>query len=77
MRAIVFVVVIFAILALRPEPESVLEEKLRQYKAGEMIMISKLVDYKYEMGLFFLLLAAMGFIIFSIILPVYNLTAAI
>ncbi len=77
MRAVVFVVVIFAILALRPESESVLDEKLRRYKTGEMIMISKLVDYRYEMGLFFLLLAAMGFIIFSIILPVYNLTAAI
>jgi hypothetical protein len=42
-----------------------------------MIMISKLVDYKYEMGLFLLLLAAMGFIIISVILPVYNLTAAL
>lgn len=77
MRAVVFVVVIFAILALRPEPESVLEEKLRAYKQGEMIMISKLVDYKYELLLFMLLLIAMGFIIISVILPVYNLTAAI
>jgi len=76
-RMVVFAVVTVALLVLRPEPDSVLEEKLRHYKAGEMILINKLVNYRYEMTLFGLMLAAVLYIILSIVLPIYSMTSAV
>lgn len=76
-RMIVFAVIAMVLLAIRPEPDSVIEEKLRHYKAGEMILMSKLVNYRYEMTLFGLMLAGVLYIILSIVLPIYSMTSAV
>lgn len=76
-RLVVLVVTIIALFSVKPEPESVLDEKLSHYKAGEMILMSKLVNYRHEMTLFAIMLSSVIYIILSVVLPIYSLTASV
>jgi hypothetical protein len=74
-RYIVYAAAIFLLFSLRSESDQAIEDKLRRYKAGEMILVSKLTDYRYLYLAFAVLLVSMGYIIVSLILPIYNLTS--
>jgi|GEM_PF-3809746 len=76
-RYIVYAVAIIALFALKPESDQVIEDKLRRYKAGEMILVNKLTDYRYVYSAFAVLLASMGYIIVSLMIPIYNLTSTL
>ncbi|MBI5019159.1 hypothetical protein HZB58_02720 [Candidatus Gottesmanbacteria bacterium] len=76
-RLIVLIVTIIALFSVKPEPESVLDEKLSHYKSGEMILMSKLMNYRHEMMLFAIMLSSIIYIILSVVLPVYSLTASV
>ncbi|MCG2685919.1 hypothetical protein L6258_00945 [Candidatus Parcubacteria bacterium] len=58
--------------------DKVFHERLKQYKGGEMIKSKDLIGKMNEDKLLFVLIAVvMGFLITSIILPVYDVTSSI
>lgn len=76
-RYSVYLVLILATILAKPESGEAIDSKLKQYKAGEMILVSKLVDRKYEYILMSILFAVMAYMVISIILPIYDITASI
>lgn len=76
-RYLVYSVAIILSLVIKPESEADIDSKLRSYKSGEMILMSKLVDRKYEYGLILLLFAVIAYIIFVTILPIYDITSQV
>lgn len=42
-----------------------------------MILMSKLVNYRHEMTLFAIMLSSIIYIILSVVLSIYNLTASV
>lgn len=52
-----------------------LNEKLKKYKAGEMIKTSDLIDSKKELWILLPFGLIIGLLVMSIILPIYSLTS--
>ena len=68
------------ILLLVKQPiseENDLKGKLKKYKDGEMILIADLIDKKREWFALLMVALAMIWLIVSIVLPIYQATAAI
>lgn len=76
-RAIVFVAAVLVLFLVQPQSETELEAKLRKYKPGEMILMSKLTDQRYVYTVFGIMLASVLYIVLSIVLPIYSITGAV
>lgn len=57
--------------------EAELAQKLKKYKKGEMILISKLIDYSTEWKIIGIAFLAIGLIVTSVILPIYSITGLV
>jgi hypothetical protein len=57
--------------------ENDLKKKLSKYKAGEMILMRKLWDQKFQFKVMGMMFVMMFYLIVSIILPVYQITSSI
>ena len=76
-RAVVFILGVLTLLLVQPQTEADIDQKLRQYKPGEMILMSKLQDTRYIYTSFSILLVSMLYIILSIVLPIYDITTKV
>jgi hypothetical protein len=76
-RVAVLVLALFVLFSLKPESEKAIDAKLKKYKSGEMILMSRLTNYRYEYSVIAVLLAVVMYMIFSIVLPIYNITSQI
>lgn len=71
---VVFTLISVYFLATPPNYER-LEKILGKYKDGEMIKTGEIVDFKYVVLIMILLGVMVAFMVFSIVTPIYNLTA--
>jgi len=75
--AIIVLFVISTILLTQEPDYSELNEKLMKYKEGEMILSRKIIDTKKELIWLLPIVLVVGWIVVSIILPIYNLTSTL
>jgi len=75
--AMILLVIVSTILLIKESDYSELDQKLLKYKAGEMIKSQEIINRKKEFIWLVPMFLGMGFIIVSIILPIYNLTNTI
>ena len=71
---IIIFIVISTVLFTREPVYDELNEKLKKYKEGEMIKSSEIVDIKKELVWLIPIFLALAWLVYSIILPIYNLT---
>lgn len=72
---IIIIFIIISTFLLTKEPNyGKLDEKLKKYKEGEMIRSNEIVDIKKELAWLIPIFLAIAWIVYSIILPIYNLT---
>lgn len=76
-RTAVFVVTAIILLVVRPQSDAEIDQKLRHYKTGEMILMNKLTDTRYVYTTFGVMFVSIMFIILSIVLPIYDITSGI
>lgn len=69
-------VISYSLLTNRPAYEDI-NQKLRNYKHGEMIRSSEVVDVKKSLWVLVVVGILVGWLIISIILPIYSLTTTI
>lgn len=76
-RYSVYTIILSLLVFIQPEPPEELDRKLAQYKDGEMILVSKLVDkgYNTKIGLVFLL--AIVYFVLAMVLPISMLTESV
>ncbi len=72
--AIILLVVISTILLSKEPDYSELNEKLKKYKEGEMIRSKEIINTKKELIWFIPMFIVIGWIVLSVIQPIYNLT---
>lgn len=77
LRTVIFVIGIAGILIVRPESDESIAAKLSKYKTGEMILMSKLRDWRYFYLVFGILLMSILYSIISIVLPIYDITSKV
>lgn len=73
---IVFIIVSVYFLSTSPNYEK-LNQILSKYKDGEMIKAREILEGKYSLIFFFIAGITLGYIVLSLIVPIYNLTATI
>jgi len=76
-RYVIYLAFLLATFLIKPESDEEINKKLKNYKAGEMILVSKLVNRKYELMLMGVIFAAMAYLIVSIIMPIYDMTVVV
>lgn len=71
-------IVVSSLNALLSRPDyTELNTKLKKYKAGEMVMTSEVVNSKRSLWALVVVGLLIGWIVVSVILPIYSLTSAI
>lgn len=78
--SLIAIIVLFVIstILLTQEPDyTELNEKLKKFKEGEMIMSRKIIDTKKELIWLLPIILVVGWMVISIILPIYNLTSTL
>lgn len=76
-RYVMYGLVVGLCFLIRPESEEYIDERLRQYKDGEMILVSKLIDRTYEYKMMAVAFVGALYLVFSVILPITQLTNTI
>ena len=72
---IIIMFVVASTFLLTKEPNyGELDEQLKKYKKGEMIRSNEVVDIKKELVWLIPIFLAVAWLVYSIILPIYNLT---
>ena len=72
---IIIMCVVASTFLLTKEPNyGELDEQLKKYKKGEMIRSNEVVDIKKELVWLIPIFLAVAWLVYSIILPIYNLT---
>ncbi len=72
--AIILLVIISTVLLLKESDYSELNEKLKKYKEGEMIRSKEIINTKKELVWLIPMFIVVGWIVLSVIQPIYNLT---
>lgn len=55
--------------------EKKLNKELKKYKKGEMILVRRLVDRSLELKVFSVFFLTTIYVLFSVVMPIYNLTS--
>lgn len=76
-RYTVFTAIIASCFFVQPEPEEEFNKKLQQYKAGEMILVSNLVDKSYEQKIGLAVFLGFAYLVAAIILPISTLVGTV
>lgn len=76
-RYSVYAVILGLLVFIQPEPPEELDRKLAQYKEGEMILVSKLVDKSYNTKIGIVFLLAIVYFVLAMVLPVSMLTESV
>lgn len=75
---IIIVLLVFAwYVNTSPNLDQEFQKRLSKYKTGEMIKTKDLLGLNYEWVLFIMLALIVGFLIVSIILPIYGITSSL
>ncbi len=76
--ALAIIALIAAVYLLSAKPDySKVDAVANKYKDGEMIKTRELADYRYQWIPIIVVFIAVGYMVLSIILPIYSLTASI
>ncbi len=76
-RYSVYTVILGLLVFIQPEPPEAIDQKLTQYKEGEMILVSKLVDKSYNTKIGIVFLFAMVYFVLAMVLPISMLTESV
>lgn len=76
-RYTVCTVVVSLLLLIQPEPPEALDRKLAQYKEGEMILVSKLIDKGYNTKIGLIFFFAMIYFVLAMVMPIASLTEGV
>ncbi len=76
-RYSVYAVILGLLVFIQPEPPEELDRKLAQYKEGEMILVSKLVDKSYNTKIGIVFLLAIAYFVLAMVLPISMITESV
>lgn len=76
-RYSVYTAILGLLVFIQPEPPEELDRKLAQYKEGEMILVSKLVDKSYNTKIGIIFLIAIVYFVLAMVLPISMLTESV
>lgn len=74
-RYVLVLMTIMILFLIKPESEEEIVRKLRNYSPGEMILLGNLINRRYELTVFYVLVGSVLGIILTVILPIYSMTA--
>lgn len=76
-RYTIYTIILALLVLIQPEPPEALDKKLAQYKDGEMILVSKLVDKGYNTKIGLIFFFSIVYFVFAMVMPIAYITEGV